>query len=357
MKKLQGAVLISVTGVIGLSPAASAIGSLRSAPRTRHTQAAIEALAIDGNRIAYDVGSTLGKSNNRVLVWNVRTGKTTTVSGKHTARMDDSSTGSGVFQLAIAGTRVAWLANVGGNSEGDDYLFTSSVTKPRERRLATVMRIGDNCPGRSANCAGQWLGGLVGSGSLIALNEWTTDDTGSITDGGLYVLSGPMLKSVATGLLTVEAASAEGGRVAAFQPGSDVNVYTSAGKFLEAVSAGRPQAAALSGNNLAVLTATRQLKIWDLRTGVLGKALDVRASAKQPAGNLDVQGNIAIYTTGPSLHAINLSSGKDRVVGKLGGSVGLARISSAGVVYSNSRFASKGTLVFVPIARVSATVS
>jgi hypothetical protein len=72
--------------------------------------------------------------------------------------------------------------------------------------------------------------------------------------------------------------------------------------------------------------------------------------------NLDVQGNIVIYTTG-SLHAVNLSNRKDRVIGNLHGGVGLARASSAGVVYSTGRFRSKGTLVFLPWARVAAAVS
>ncbi len=156
----------SVAVGIGLTLVASAMGTTaKSAAKTRYTQSRIEALAIDGNRIAYDVGSTLGKNNNKVFVWNVRTGQTTTVSGKRTRIVDDSSTGSGVFQLAIAGTRVAWLANVGGNTEGDDYLFTSSVTKPQERKLATVTRYGDNCPGRSPHCAGTGSAGSSARGA------------------------------------------------------------------------------------------------------------------------------------------------------------------------------------------------
>jgi hypothetical protein len=78
-----------------------------------------------------------------VLVWNARTGKTTKVSGRQTRGADDSSTGSGVFGLAVAGPRVAWLVNVGGNTEGDDYLFASSVANPKERRVASVTRTGD----------------------------------------------------------------------------------------------------------------------------------------------------------------------------------------------------------------------
>jgi hypothetical protein len=165
-----------VTGLVLVAGAAGT--TTTNAATARGTQGRIEALALDGGRVAYDVGSTTGRANNKVLVWDVRTGKTTKVSGKHTATADASSTGAGVFGLAIAGSRVAWMVNEGGNLEGDDYLFTSSVTKPKERQLVSDIRYGDNCPGRSqALCAGNWLGGLVGSGNLIALNRWTTTTT------------------------------------------------------------------------------------------------------------------------------------------------------------------------------------
>ena len=344
-------------GAIGLTLIGGAAGKTApSRPKTRYTQARIEALAIDGNRIAYDVGSTLGKNNNTVLVWNVGTGKTTPVSGKQTRTVDDSSTGSGVFQLAIAGTRVAWLANVGGNTEGDDYLFSSSVTKPKERRLAAKTRFGDNCPGRSAHCAGEWLGGLVGSGSLIALNQWTTDGSGAITDGELDLLDGTTLKQAATGPDTVQAGSADRGRVAVLRSDGSVGLYASSGNLLRTVATPANTASvALSGHNLVVLTRTRKLQLYYAPSGSPSKTFSARGNGT--LGNLDVQGQIAIYSAGPSVHALNLGNGKDRVVGKLGRGIGLARIGSAGVVYSNSTYASKGTLVFLPFARVAAAVS
>jgi len=178
----------------------------------------VAALAIDGDRIAYDASAeyvTTPHATNKVLVWNVHTGKTVKVSGEKTAAADSSSTGAGVFQLAIAGSRVAWLVNEGGNLEGDDYLFTASTTKPKEHQVASEVRTGTFCPGRSSgSCAGQWLGGVVGSGNLIAANRWTTDATGAVTAGQLDLLRGTKLKQVATGANTVQAAVADGGRIA-----------------------------------------------------------------------------------------------------------------------------------------------
>jgi WD40 repeat protein len=351
--KLRRAFFVVAAGASGLTLAAGADGrTATTAAQTRHAQGRIEALALDGSRIAYDAGSTTGKADNKVLVWDVRSGRTTRVSGKHTARADGTSTGAGVFDLAIAGSRVAWMVNLGGNTEGDDYLYASSVAKPKERQLASDIRYGDNCPGRSqALCAGQWLGGLVGSGNLIALNRWTTDNAGSVSDAELDVLNGTQLKQVATGTETVQAASTDGGRVAVLRLDGTVGLYSSTGNLLRTVSPPSAAGVAWSGHNLVVLTKTRTLELYYSPSGSPAKSFPVHGTQKP--GNLDVRGNIAIYTLGPSVHAVNLGSGKDRVVGKLGrGDVALARIDSAGLAYAGNQ-----TLVFVPFRRVAAAVA
>ena len=135
MKKLGSAFLVLIAGLLsGLALVASAAGTT-----TTHVPAGQAPPGSPSGRspsterrIAYDASSRYVASPhapNKVLVWNLRTGKTIKVSGVKTAAADSTSTGAGVFQLALAGTRVAWLLNVGGNLEGDDYLFTSSTTQ------------------------------------------------------------------------------------------------------------------------------------------------------------------------------------------------------------------------------------
>jgi hypothetical protein len=221
-----------------------------------------------------------------VLVWNLRTGKTVKVSGKKTAAADSTSTGAGVFQLALAGTRVAWLLNEGGNLEGDDYLFTSSVTKPQEHQVASAIRNGDGCPGRSfSHCAGPWLGGVVGSGNLIAANRWTTDGNGVVTAGQLDVLSGTKLKQVAIGASTVQAAVADSGRVAVLRADGSVALYSAAGKPLLTVNPGA-EAIALKGKSLVVATTTRKPRAVQRPHGVTAEdALRARhQTAPEPRG-------------------------------------------------------------------------
>ena len=361
---LLGAGLLS-----GLVLVAAAAGTTSTqSPKVRHLQLPVAALAVDGSRIAYALSSRYATKANttKVVVWNVRTGKTVKFSGKKTAAADTSSTGAGVFQLAIAGSRVAWLMNVGGNLEGDDYLFTSSLTNPIEHQVASEIRTGDGCPGRDNRCAGEWLGGLVGSGNLIAVNRWTTDADIAVTAGELDVLSGGRLKKVATGAGTVQAAVADGGRVAVLRTDGTVALYSAAGQLLLTVhTPPNTQTVALQGKSLVVGTKTRQLELYNAHTGSLRKTFTAHSTVSAPGKaprNLDAQGNIAIYTTGNAgeLHAVNLSTGKDRVIAKPRGGVVLAQIDSAGLAYAGNGFGThygKGTLVFIPFAKIKAAIS
>jgi PQQ-like domain len=365
MKKLGWALLVLIAGLLsGLALVASAAGTTAASGTTvRHLQVAVGALAIDGSRIAYDASSKYvarPQASNKVLVWNLRTGRTVKVSGKKTAAADTSSTGAGVFQLALAGTRVAWLVNDGGNLEGDDYLFTSSVNKPQEHQVASEIRTGDGCPGRSfSHCAGRWLGGVVGSGKVIAANRWTTDGNGVVTAGQLDVLSGTKLKQVATGANTVQAAVADEGRVAVLRADGSVALFSATGKLLLTLNPPGAEAIALGGKSLVVATTTRQLELYNAHTGSLRKTFSARGTRKPR--NLDVQGNVIIYTTGSAgeLHAVNLSTGKDRVLAKPHGGIELADMDSAGLIYADNGFGTnfgKATLVFRPLAAVKAAV-
>jgi hypothetical protein len=137
-------------------------------------------------------------------------------------------------------------------------------------------------------------------------------------------------------------------------------LYSAAGKLLVSVNPADAEAVALRGQNLLVGTKTQQLQLYNARTGSLRRTYSTR-STKQPR-NLDVLGNIAIYTTGSAgvLHALNLSSGKDSVIAERRGGVLFAHMDSAGLVYAGNGSGTnsgKGTVVFVPLARVKAAVS
>jgi hypothetical protein len=361
MQTVGRALLVLVIGLLSsLALAASAAGTTATHGRqVKHLQVPVAALAIDGSRIAYDASAKLvtkPHATNRVLVWNVRTGKTTKVSGKKTAVVDDVG-GAGVLQLAIAGPRVAWLVNEGGNLESDDYLYTSSVTNPKEHRVASALRSGDGCGGGGGPCAGPWLGGLVGSGNLIALNRWTTDSSGAITAGSLQVLGGSHLDPIATGADTVLATAADRGRIVVLRSGGAVGLYSSTGELLRTVTPSSARDVALNKHALVVLTKTRTLELYYAPSGSPSRTCPVHGTGTPQ--NLDVHGEVAIYSVGDSVHAQDLGSCKDRVIGKLPNRVAFAQIDSAGLVYAANgtrKAFGTSTLVFVPLARVKATV-
>jgi hypothetical protein len=366
--------LLLPLGAASLALAASAAGTTATPAKTRHFNAPIGALALDGSRVAYGLSSSSGGHASQVFVWNLRSGKTTKVSGRLTASWPD-----GLAELALAGSRVAWIVRTGANTSSSDLLLTSSLASPHERKVASVQRGAADCGSMGPHCAGKWIGGLVSTGGRLLVNRYTTAGHGSgkvdgvnhaVTSGTLYSLAGTTLQHVASGTEIVAAAYGDHARVAVLRPNGSVGVYSSAGKQLLSLTP-TPRAAevALSGGNLLVLKYGGTLALYDSSSGSLWKTFQVRGDPKL-VQNLGVQGQIAIYTTGvgfglgdyrhSTLHAVNLGSGKDRVIGTFGPGyaqvIGLARIDTAGVVYSSSRVEDNGKLVFLPWARVAAAV-
>jgi outer membrane protein assembly factor BamB len=320
---------------------------------------------MSGKRVAYDVQTT----PNRILVWNVGTGATTKVSGNRTAGADD---GGGVFGLAIAGTQVAWSIGAVSNEEADADLYSSSVLAPKERHVRGVVRYGDACggaPGPTPACAGTWLGGPVAAGSRILVNRWTTDTSGAITGGGLYALHGTKLTPFVNGGAAVEAVAADARRVAVVQwrwyyPDATINVFSASGKPLATVTpTAQPKGVALSGRNLLVLEAKGKLVLYDAKTGALKRTFTVHRGWQGAA--IAVHGNVAVYSTPLAprpmsrVRALNLTTGKDRLVGRLPGQIPLLRMDSFGLVYANYNYTLDGyddRLVFRPFAEVAAAV-
>lgn len=319
----------------------------------------LNAVAMDGPRVAYDIGNAVLVSGrgNKVIVWNVLTGKTTKVSGRITDQADGTSTGHGVRELAIAGQRVAWIINQGGNTESDDYLYTSLLAKPAEKKLASARRTGDVM----GVLTGNWIGGLVGSESLLAVNRWATDATGTVTTVGLSVIGAYNLRRVASGSATPLAQSADAGRIAVLRSDGSVGLYSATGRSLWTATPASAQQVVVQGNHLVVLTKTRTLAVYNSHTGSLLKTLPVRGRSPQ---NLDLQANVAIYTVGRELHVVHLKTGKDRVLATMSQAIKFApmfaQIEASGVVYAgNVRQGTKtlGTLTYLPFARVAAAVS
>ena len=103
----------------------------------------VAALAFDRARVAYASGRSRGDCD-RVRIWNLRSERIARL-GRTTACVQ-TSTGTGIGALSIAGPRVLWLHYTGGNIR-EWSLFTATTSAPRPRRLRFIRRgVDDSAP-------------------------------------------------------------------------------------------------------------------------------------------------------------------------------------------------------------------
>jgi hypothetical protein len=316
-----------------------------SAPRVKNMNGGIQAIDMDSARVAYDVRIP---ACNKLFVWNVRTGGAARISGRRTCAADSTSTGAGVRDVAIAGLRVAWIVNLGGNTESDDYLSTASLPKPKETLLASAIRTGDV----DGALAGGWLGGLVGDDGLLAVNTWQTNTAGAVTGAALRRIRLEGLTTVASGASALQATAADLGRIVVARGDGTVGLYSRTGDLLRTVTPSSTQEVALRKDNLVVLTRTKTLQVFNADSGAEVRSWPVASGAAR----LDVHAGIAVYAVGRAVHALRLSDGRDAVVASAPRAIAALEIEAPGIVYAYNTIKGGnevGNLAFVPLVKTT----
>jgi hypothetical protein len=330
---------------------ASASGQAAAKPKLVTTKGAIEALAMDGQVIAYDLEARdLGC--NTVHAWIIATGKDSVLSGAGTCQADSTSTGAGVRELAVAGNRVAWIVNLGGNTESADTLYVATVGGKKEQKIASALRTGDV----DADLTGDWLGNLAGDRGLIALNAWKT--LGPALEQQRIAAVGTGLTTVHQGIGAMAVRSVDTGRIAVLNSvRNDVYVYTSSGALMTTFKpAGKALEVALRKDFLVVLVAGGTLQVHDAANGALIDTIPVPGGAR----NLDVHANIAVFTVGKAVRAVRLATGKQATIATTPRAIVDVQIDDAGLAYAfNTVTGVKGVgkLAFVPLSLVQAKLS
>lgn len=339
--------------LVALDGAAAAKPKPRSLQK--RTPGLVEALAMDGSRIAYDVAGNYGSGTrcNEVYIWNLARNVTTRVSSRQTCGADNTSTGAGVRELALAGGRVAWIVNQGGNSESGDYLYVASVARPHERVVGSAFRTGSV----DGILTGNWLGGLVGSKSFLGVDHWATDTNGAVTRARLQRI-GTRLVDLAEGAGTMLAQSTDGRLVAVRRADGTTGMYSTHGALLRTVTPKQGATEiAVRGDYLAVLTTASTLEVYNSHSGRRLHTWRVAHGAR----SLDVSSGLAVYAAPfPSggyarvVHVRRLLGGRDRVLTTTAPELTAVQLEPAGLAYAFSRIAGgrPGSVVFVPMSRV-----
>jgi hypothetical protein len=345
--------LVFLLLLASLASGATAQGAA-AGPLTKNVNGWITALAMDGPQVAYATQAFAPTNCFKLFSWNVMTRAGVLVSGPRSGNCgSDTPYGQAIREVAIAGTHLAWIRNITGNTESDDSLFTAFLAKPQQIELASATRTGDTAGGP---LEGNWIGGLVGSGTVLAADTWTTDASGTVKRAALNAVGLLRLTRVASGAGTVTAESADTGRIAVARTDGTVAIYSASGVLQRTITPSSVRAIALRKDYLVVLTRAKSLEIYNSRTGGFIRSWSVPAGAT----NLDVNSNIAVFSVYRALYALQLTTGKRAVIATQRRAIVAAEIEAPGVVYAYntvSGIASVGHIVFRPLADLKAALA
>jgi TolB protein len=274
----------------------------------------VRKLAADGGRVA--IITDFGGGCAAAEVWEPARRRVVRFQGPCGVGYADDR--DGAPEVALAGTRVAWLSTERGN-----YLYTRVVTATLARRAPIWIGSGAALEG----LVGDFAGNLAGHGTLLAFTVKRSCDsdspsrtcppgrrTGDIVGTTLWRFGGQMvcpeetqppirqcsIVTEADGELRLLAVDAE--RIAVSESG--VRLLTSAGAVLRdfAVSA---SAAALSGNRLAVRTVDA-VEVYDANSGALAARFPVPKAVRLE----DLEGDILVTASGETVTLRGLGVGR-----------------------------------------------
>jgi len=319
-------------------------------------QGRVTLLAADGNRAAVTTEVKRACAR-RIVVW--------TAPGRVSTRVKPGilgCSGDGISRLAVGGGRVAWIEQGGGN-DLEMMVMTAKLTSGPRKQLEFVTN-GDRAGG---DPSGDWVGRLLGGGSLLAYNRWTQvcdrpeqqecgekDPKLRIANEKLVRIAAGRRVLVVRGSAAYPLAAVGGGRIVV-QGAHTLTIRAASGAQVATVpDAGEAaRAVALSATRLAVERASA-LDLYDPGTGAAVKSLSLGSAKALPLA--DVTTRLALLRGPYRLVLIRLSDGK-RIQFPLrpGAAATLvgARLTEAGLFYAyNASGASPGRIVFEPTGKL-----
>jgi hypothetical protein len=320
-------------------------------------QGRVTMLAADGNRAAVTTKVKRACAR-RIVVW--------TASGSRSTSVKPGTlgcAGDGISELAVGGGRVAWIEQGGGN-DLEMAVMDSSLTGGVSKQLEFATN-GDRAGG---DPSGDWVGRLLGGGSLFAYNRWTQicdrpeveecghkDPQLRVADQKLIRIAAGHRAVVLGGPAAYPLVAVGGGRMAV--EGADaLTIRAASGTQVATVPDTGGRAVALSKTRLAIETKS-MLDLYDPATGATVKSISLGSAAALRLA--DVSSRLALLRGTHRLVLIRLSDGKlvsfplrTRAAATLVG----ARLTEAGLFYAyNTTSASQpGRIVFEPMGKLLA---
>jgi hypothetical protein len=280
--------LVAAAAVLATASIAAAAG----ADRTVTSPGRVQALARSGFSVAFLSGPYAGHCGHHVELWSLVTRGVYRL-GRHTDALcrEGPSTGSGVTDIAVAGTRALWLEYAGGNLR-DWVLQTATTTRPQERQLE-FREVDVDAPPPIV------LG--VASEQVMPYSIGSTVKVLKANGARAYTWQAPGRVMNTTAYGAMVAAFVVGGRCFVLSPtGAVRQTYTFA--------PGSVQEFALAGIGLVVQLSGGRVEIR--RGAAVMRKLRLPAGARM----LDYAEGILLYRLGPQIRARRISTGTDRLL-------------------------------------------
>jgi hypothetical protein len=296
--------------------------SLAAVGRTLRTPGTIRSFSMDGPRVSLAVAGA-GHSCDRILHWNIPWHYTSFITqpAQHEATCPNGTTRvAQAGSVALGGLGSAWVLH---GAHGEQLVRENSVACV-ERVLAT---------GR--------IPLVAGDGSLIAYvrragARWELGSAG-------WRAAHPLASSQ----VAVKALSVSGDRIAALHADGAVEIHSRWGSLLGTVTVPGARSISLDGAQLAVLSGSRSLSVFDARSGRLEHFWRLPKGARGP---VDIRYGVAVVTAGRSVLGIRLATGRTAVLLHAPRSV-RAQIEGPGVAYTYN-LGGHGFVGFVPLAQI-----
>jgi len=309
-------------------PAAAVNRALSDAGRPVDLPGPVEAIAMDGFRVALAF-ERRGECS-QILYWNIAWDYVSKITDEDEKTCQLTKAGGEIRSIAIAGIRSAWMIH----SRHADRILTSNSTTCFDRIVSTVTR-------RSGGVTS-----LSGDGTSLVYAVRNDEGRGNAVGS----IRGRDTRALARDGAPI-AVSVDAGRIAILNRTGTIDLRSSTGALIGTIRDTDAVAMSLRANHVIVLTRSGRIQVFGAATQ---EKLHDWAAPTGAASRIDAQFGVAVLTAGGRVYAVSLATGAQSLIASVPGSA-LAEIEPSGIAYAYNT-GTQGHLRFIRLAEVEAAV-